>query len=116
MVVLVQGDEEGERERRGKDGRRGLGEFFSFPASVSWDAKREDRSDVPLYLRRPVQAPSTHPLPPLDPPPHRPPYPTSVLPLFKPRSILPQPPLRLGFLPQRSLRPSYSPYVSRSYG
>lgn len=72
-----------------------MGEFFSFPASVSWDAKREDLfarlgggSDVPLYLRRPVQ-PLSLPLLPV----------TLVLPLLDPRSILLQPPLRPGFYP-----------------
>lgn len=101
------GLEEEKRDEEGTGGR-GLGEFFSFPASVSWDAKREDLfarldggSDVPLYLRRPVQTPFLLLL--LL-------YPLSTLvsrvgstPLQATRSILPQPPLRHGFLPQLSL-------------
>ena len=112
---------EEKRDEEGTGGR-GLGEFFSFPASVSWDAKREDLfarldggSDVPLYLRRPVQTPFLlllllYPLP--TPGAH-----VGSTPLEATRSILPQPPLRHAFLPQLSLSlPLLLPYVSQSYG
>lgn len=81
----------------GGGGRRGLGEFFSFPASVSWDAKREDLfarlgrgSDVPLYLRRPVQPPSLSS-------PFRHPRSASLRPAFYPIAA----PVAPRFLPQR---------------
>lgn len=112
----MKSDEEG-------TGGRGLGEFFSFPASVSWDAKREDLfarldggSDVPLYLRRPVQTPFLLPLllyPRIPcrfyPSPSNALYPaaTPVAPRFS------TPTLSLSL---SSLCPSYSPYVSQSYG
>lgn len=88
-------------EEEGEVGRRGLGEFFSFPASVSWDAKREDLfarlgggSDVPLYLRRPVQPLSLSPPP---SPPTRHPRSASLRPAFYPTAA----PVAPRFLPQR---------------
>lgn len=74
-------------------------------------------------IRRPTLSPPTRSSP-LPPPPSSSsfsttatppasstlaPYPTPVLPLFKLRSILPQPPLRHGFLPQRSSAPPTPP-------